>query len=72
MNHFLKCRHCLGSNIRDYLMRCDVLGKTKSGKLKIKVYGRMFWKDTDHITAIRYVDHDRVIEIEETEQMETK
>jgi len=72
MSHFLKCRHCLGSNIRDYLMRCDVLGKTKSGKLKVKVYGRMFWKDTDHITSIRYVAPDRVIEIEDTEQLETK
>ena len=53
-------------------MRCDVLGKTKSGKLKVKVYGRMFWKDTDHITAIRYVAPDRVIEIEDTEQMDTE
>jgi hypothetical protein len=62
--HLLKCRHCVGTNrCRDYSMKCIPVGKTKSGKLKIIVFGDMGWKDKEHIKKIRYVDESRVYKI---------
>lgn len=54
--HYIKCRHCLGRNCREYTMRCHVLGVTASGKVKIQVYGRLYWPGTRDKASIRYVD----------------
>jgi hypothetical protein len=48
--HRLSCRHQIGRNGFDYTMPCIVLGKTKSRKLKIVVFGErlmaLFEKNT--------------------------
>lgn len=59
--HLLKCRHQIGRNGFDYRMRCHVLGRTKSGKLKVLVFGNRYWKNYDHLKRIRYVDGYRVV-----------
>lgn len=42
--HYLLCRHCVGTHCREYEMPCNILGRTKSGKLKIEVFGERYWK----------------------------
>lgn len=61
--HLMPCVHAQGPSRKHYKMHCVLLGKTKSGKAKILVFGRLFWKDTEHIKAVRYVDQDRLIAI---------
>ena len=58
--HFLECSHQIGSNYKYYNMKCILLGKTKSGKCKIVVFGDRNWMDTDHVKKIRYVDNYRI------------
>jgi len=53
--HYLKCRHQIGRNGFDYLMKCIVIGKTKSRKIKIIVFGNRYWKGYKHIKRIRYI-----------------
>lgn len=59
--HYLKCKHCIGTSCSYYNMLCIPLGKTKSGKLKVLVFGERNWKDKEHIKRIRYVDEYRVV-----------
>ena len=59
--HYLKCKHCIGTNCSYYNMLCIPLGKTKSGKLKVLVFGERNWKYKEHIKRIRYVDEYRVV-----------
>lgn len=44
-------------------MRCIPIGVTKSGQLKIIVFGERNLKDTEHVSKIRYVDKFRVTKI---------
>ena len=60
--HRLRCRHQVCRNGFNYSMRCIVLGKTKSRKLKIIVFGERYWKHKEHIKNIRYVSPIRVFE----------
>ena len=61
--HKLSCSHNISRNCYDYFMDCIVLGKTKSGKLKILVFGDRYWKGHDDKKQIRYVDSYRVKEV---------
>ena len=60
--HLLRCSHCRGRSTTYYKMSCLVLGKTKSGKIKIRVFGERNWACRDHISRIRYVDSWRLTE----------
>lgn len=61
--HKLACVHAQGGSRKHYWMRCIKLGETRSGKVKVLVFGRMFWKGQDHVRAIRYVEADRLMAI---------
>jgi hypothetical protein len=39
------------------------LGLTKTGKVKLLVFGKMYWKNTDDKRSIRYVEKERVTKI---------
>lgn len=52
--HLLKCRHSMGGNGFDYTMPCIILGRTKSRKLKIIVFGER-WHKQGYNKRIRYV-----------------
>jgi len=41
-------------------MKCEIIKKMTGDRLKIKVFGDRFWKDSNK-TSIRYVDASRVI-----------
>jgi hypothetical protein len=41
-------------------MNCIPKGITKSGKMKVLVFGERNWKNKEHIKKIRYVDVSRV------------
>ena len=56
--HLLECRHCLGRKITDYYMACIPLKKMPDGRLKVLVFGRLFWVNDDK--KIRYVQANRV------------
>lgn len=58
--HILRCRHCIGQNGFTYYMKCIPLGKTKSGKAKLIVFGNRYWKHKEHIKQVRYVSPWRV------------
>ncbi|HID9812564.1 TPA: hypothetical protein ACXI4M_003893 [Pseudomonas aeruginosa] len=60
--HLLRCSHVLGSNRREFHMRAELLGTMPDGRLKLRVFGRLFWKNTEHISRIRYVEAWRVSE----------
>jgi len=53
--HKLQCAHCIGRQRHNYTMPCIVMGKTKSHKLKIVVFGDRYWKNTDHVKRVKYV-----------------
>lgn len=55
--HYLKCVHAIGRNRYNYYMFCIPLGRCKSGKIKVVVFGDRYWKGRRHIKKIRYV-HD--------------
>lgn len=59
--HLLSCRHCLGKNITNYEMRCIPLKAMPDGRLKILVFGDLFWGGENK--KIRYVSANRVMEI---------
>lgn len=63
--HKLKCRHQVCRHGFNYTMPCIVLGKTKSGTLKIVVFGERYWKYKEHIKRIQYVQPWRVKEQED-------
>ena len=52
---WLSCRHCIGPHCKDYVMRCKVISTTKSGMVKVVVFGNRNWKDKHHIKNVRYV-----------------
>lgn len=52
--HYLECSHCFGPHRRRYWMKCHALGLTKGGKMKVQVYGRLYWGGEE--SRIRYVD----------------
>jgi len=58
--HRIRCEHHIGSNVRVYYMRCDVLKAMPDGRIKVRVYGRLYWKGTEAITRTRYVEASRV------------
>lgn len=58
--HFLSCRHAIGSGGKYYQMRCHILKTMPDGRLKLRVYGDRYWKGTDHIVKIRYVESYKV------------
>lgn len=58
--HRLSCRHQICRTGFDYTMPCVVLGKTKSGKLKLLVFGNRYWMHKDHVKKIRYVSAGKV------------
>ena len=55
--HLLDCRHAIGSHGRDYQMKCILLGKTKSGMLKLLVFGDRNWnrEESHKKKRIRYI-----------------
>ena len=53
--HLLRCRHCIGGNCRDYYMLCFPIKTMPGNRLKIVVFGNLYWKDQNHIKRIRYV-----------------
>ncbi len=61
--HKLKCRHQNGRNGYNYTMLCIVLGKMKSRKLKIIVFGERNWAHKQHVKKIRYVPPWKVIKL---------
>lgn len=61
--HNLSCKHVLGPNVHYYTMKCLILKTTKKDKLKIIVFGERYWKNTEHIKHLRYVDKWRVSNI---------
>lgn len=58
--HLLSCRHCIGKSCREFDMRAELLGTMPDGRRKVRVYGRLYWKNTDHISRVRYVEPDRL------------
>ncbi len=54
--HLLKCRHAIGKSGRTYFMKCIKLSYTKSGKVKILVFGDRYWHGRNDIKKIRYVN----------------
>lgn len=60
--HLLKCRHQIGRNGFDYYMPCNILKTTKSGKIKIEVYGERWLIYKKNKKQIRYVDKWRLKE----------
>lgn len=59
--HFLECYHsfCRWS-FRRYFMPCNVLSETKSGNIKIEVFGRR-WHLSDKKRVI-YVEKERILD----------
>jgi len=52
--HYLKCRHCNGTNsCSDYYMKCLIIKDMPNGRKKIIVFGNMMWGGEDK--KIRYV-----------------
>jgi hypothetical protein len=61
--HVLHCRYCIGRSAYNYTMKCLILGKTKSGKYKILVFGERYWKRYKNKKRIRYIDESQISEI---------
>lgn len=61
--HRLRCCHKVGRGPGyNYTMPCIVLGRTKSGKTKIVVFGDRYWKGKDRRKRIRYVWGYKIVE----------
>lgn len=58
--HYLHCAHCIGRSVKHYKMRCAVLGKTKTGKVKIVVFGERYWAGRSDKRRVRYVEEYRL------------
>lgn len=61
--HGLRCVHAIGKSRSSYLMRCHILKDMGDGRVKVKVFGDRNWKNSEHISRIRYVEAGRVIKI---------
>ncbi len=53
--HLLKCRHQIARNGYNYTMPCIVIGKTKSRKTKVVVFGDRARNHNNAHKKIRYV-----------------
>jgi len=58
--HLLECSHCIGSNCKQFDMRCSIVKTMPDGRLKIVVFGELYWKGKDEKKRIRYVEAWRV------------
>lgn len=58
--HLLACSHCIGSNCTEFDMKAEVLKDMGDGRLKVRVFGDLHWKNTEHKHRIRYVEAWRV------------
>lgn len=58
----LKCRHCIGSNCKDYVMPCHIEKDMGNGRLKIWVFGDRYWKHSLDVKKVRYVSDYLVID----------
>ena len=58
--HLLACSHCIGSNCTEFDMKAEVLKDMGDGRLKVRVFGDLYWKNTEHKHRIRYVEAWRV------------
>ena len=58
--HLLSCKHCISRSCVNYSMKCLPLAKTKSGRVKILVFGDRNWAGKSHIKKVRYVPDHRV------------
>jgi len=59
--HELWCRHQISRNFGyNYKMSCIPLSVTKTGKVKVVVFGERWIHDAD-IKKIRYVDKERIV-----------
>jgi hypothetical protein len=62
--HHLMCSHsCKWTKL--YAMRCHVLKTTKSGQLKVLVFGERNWKGREHLSRVRYVEPGRIRPMQE-------
>lgn len=59
--HTLLCTHRIGDNFKDFTMPCHGLKEMPDGRLKILVFGRLWWQSEVHKSRIRYVSPDRVM-----------
>lgn len=63
--HELFCTHkCCRNATRYYTTKCIPISKTKSGKIKIVVFGDKFWGPDDRHKRIRYVLPQKIKKIE--------
>lgn len=60
--HLLSCRKAIGQNGIDFDMKAELLKTMPDGRLKIRVFGDLYWKNTEHKHRIRYVEAYRVRE----------
>lgn len=58
--HLLSCSHCIGVNCREFDMKCEVLKELPGDRLKVRVFGDLYWKNTEQKHRIRYVEAHRV------------
>lgn len=60
--HRLKCKHCIGRNCTTYYMHCNIIKKMPDGRLKVVVYGNLYWgmSNAGNNVNIRYVPSNRV------------
>jgi len=63
--HNLSCRHCICNHSNFYMMKCLPVATTKSGKVKIVVFGDRDWAGRDDHKRVRYVDGSRLKTIED-------
>ncbi len=62
--HKLKCRHQIGRNGYNYTMPCIPIGKTKSRKTKVVVFGDRARNHNNAHKKIRYVWPWQLVEME--------
>lgn len=63
--HLLRSHHCIGQSCKRYYQKCKIIKEMPDGKrYKLLVFGDRYWKDTDHITRVRYVNKSRVQEMQ--------
>ena len=60
-NYLLKCVHAIGTSRYNYTMPCVLLGKTKTGKMKVLVFGDRYWKSGINKKKIRYVSFQKLV-----------
>lgn len=56
--HYLECSHRFHRHMKRYWMKCHILSTTKSGSLKIQVYGTLYWGGDE--AKIMYIEPSRV------------